>query len=490
MKNLHMKSHSLLMLPVILLISTPTQGQSSSADSSSPGNTALRSPWARLVTEDGPELWWRFEGEQPLSVRTGGPAGTLLPPASHSGVQAGADGVSPNASRLFRPGSGAASFNGKNSVLRFKDPGPGSPFDFDRGQALTIEAWIRLNGRPTGFVHILSKGRTGNPGFPAGNQNYAFRIDGGKGDPRLSFLFRNREDKVKQGNDFHRWTSDDSFVADGQWHHVAIVYRFGHSDSLRGYIDGQPTTGQWDLKGATSKAPIVDDDELWVGSAMGGNPASTFKGLIDEIVVYRKALSADRFALRVPFVRRPQPPPVPHTASPRNNVLVEVIEGISDRAAWPSELPASREHYYEPAFAFFEIPPRYNARGLRSDRANPLILKASSRIRFAPGKYRLLLRTLRFGRVYLDGKKVLETPQRGHRGGGHNAMYDLDSHLVPGSRQLYPGAVEKLTTLQLAGEHEIRVELFAGGQGRRAELGESSLSVSPQNPKTPKIRKS
>ncbi|MFP6764480.1 MAG: DUF1549 domain-containing protein, partial [Planctomycetaceae bacterium] len=362
-------------------------------------------------------------------------------------------------------------------MLRFTDPGPGSPFDFDRGDALTIEAWVRLSGRPTGFIHILSKGRTGNPGFPDGNQNYAFRIDGGKGDPRLSFLFRNREDKVTQGNDFHRWTSDNSFVADGKWHHVAIVYEFGRSQSMRGYIDGQPTGGTWDLKGATSRAPVVDDDELWVGSALGVNPGSTFNGLIDEIVVYRKALSPDRFAKRHPFVRRTDPPPLPQPILPRDTVLVEVIEGISDRPAWPTELPEPRESYHEPAFAFFEIPPRYNSQGLHTDRANPLILKAGSRITFQPGEYRLLLRTLRFGRVFLDGRKILETPERGHRGGGHNAMYHLDSRLVPGSRQLYPGAVEKLITLQLAGEHEIQVELFAGGQGRRAELGESSLSL-------------
>ena len=434
------------------------------------------SPWTRLVSEDGPELWWRFNENRPLAVRTGSD-GTVVEPAASAAVDPGKEGVSSRDSRLFGPGNHSASFNGKISVLKYKDPGEKSVFDFDLGDALTIEAWIRLDKKPGGFIHILSKGRTGNAGFPTGNQNYAFRIDGGKGDPRLSFLFRSRDDKVTKGDDFHRWTSNGSFVADGRWHHVGMVYEFGKKDSIKGYIDGRPTDGTWDLKGATSKAPIVDDDELWVGSALNVSPGSTFNGLIDEIVVYRKALSADRFAERYPFILRTSPPPMPEATPPRDAVLVEVIEGVSDKPVWPEQTQQPNENYREPAFAFFEVPPRYDSKGLRTDRANPLILRASSRMTFEPGEYRLLLRTLRFGRVFLDGKPILETPQRGHRGGGHNAMYELDSPLAPGSRQLFPGAVEKLATIKLDGEHEIRVELFVGGQGRRLELGETSLSI-------------
>jgi hypothetical protein len=471
-----MKSFLSSLLLAALLSPALVFGQNNPTQISS-ATSGNASPWTRLVSEDAPELWWRFGGERPLAVRAG-KTGALIGPFSAVGFQPAQPGVDSRDSRLFDPGNTSVLFDGRSTVLKFKDPGEKSVFDFDLGDALTIEAWIRLDKKPGGFIHILSKGRTGNPGFPTGNQNYAFRIDGGKGDPRLSFLFRNREDKVTKGDDFHRWTSNGSFVADGRWHHVGIVYEFGKKDSLRGYIDGQPTDGKWDLKGATSKAPIVDNDELWVGSALNVSPSSTFNGLIDEIVVYRKALSAERFAKRYPFVLRTSPPPMPEATPPRDEVLVEVIEGVSDKPAWPKLTQQPTGNYREPAFAFFEVPPRYDSKGLRTDRANPLILRASSRMTFEPGEYRLLLRTLRFGRVYLDGKPILETPERGHRSGGHNAMYDLDSKLAPGSRQLYPGAVEKLTKVKLDGEHEIRVELFVGGQGRRLELGETSLSIS------------
>lgn len=435
----------------------------------------LSSPWGELLSTDRPAMWFRFTGSTPFAVEF--PNGKVIEPAFAGNVKSGLPGTDRRDSRLFAINNDSAGFNGQNSVLKFKDPGDNSPYDFDLGEALTIEAWIKLDKRPSGFIHILSKGRTNNSGFPNGNQNYAFRIDGGKGDPRLSFLFRNREDKVTKGDDFHRWTSNGSFVADGHWHHVAMVYEFGKADSIRGYIDGRPTNGKWDLKGATSKAPIVDNDELWVGSAMGVSPGSTFNGQIDEIAVYRKALSPERIALRYPHIPRTSPPPLPETAPPTGEVLVEVIGGFSDKPAWPTLIPPPRDRYTEPAFAFFAVPPKYNSKGLRTDRSNPLILRASSRLTFEPDEYRLLLRTLRFGRVFLDGKLVLETPERGHRGSGHNKMYDLESKLAPGSRQLYPGASEQFVTLKLSGDHEIRVDIFVGGQGRRNELGETSLSI-------------
>ena len=174
---------------------------------------------------------WSFRGEHPLAVHL--PAGIMIEPVAAANVKTGLPGTDRRDSRLFAINNPSAGFNGRDSVLKYKDPGEKSVFDFDKGDALTIEAWVKLDKKPTGFIHILSKGRTNNRGFPNGNQNYAFRIDGGKGDPRLSFLFRNREDKVTKGDDFHRWTSNGSFVADGHWHHVAMVPRAQDASSSR-----------------------------------------------------------------------------------------------------------------------------------------------------------------------------------------------------------------------------------------------------------------
>lgn len=185
-----------------------------------------------------------------------------------------------------------------------------------------------------------------------------------------------------------------------------------------------------------------------------------------------------RFSGEQPFTERPIAPPLPQSVPPRDRVLVEIVEGVPDQSVWPSGQVQPSEQYFEPAYAFFDLPQRYSSKGLRVDRSNPLVLRASSAIQLPKGTHRFLLRTLRFGRVFLDGKLIAQTPPRNHRSDGHGAMYDLESKITPGSRPLYPGAAEAVAEVNLDGEeHELQVEVYVGGQKRRLELGETSLSV-------------
>ena len=46
------------------------------------------------------------------------------------------------------------------------------------------------------------------------------------------------------------------------------------------------------MGGKSDAAPVVDDDELWIGSAMGGRLEATLHGQIDEVAIYRRALTA------------------------------------------------------------------------------------------------------------------------------------------------------------------------------------------------------
>lgn len=77
-------------------------------------------------------------------------------------------------------GDKAARFEGsKGSFIRVTDPGEKSLFDFDNGDAITIEAWVNPASAPKGGnVYILGKGRTSNPGQDANNQNYGLRLWG------------------------------------------------------------------------------------------------------------------------------------------------------------------------------------------------------------------------------------------------------------------------------------------------------------------------
>ena len=360
------------------------------------------------------------------------------------------------------------------------DPGEKSPLDFDKGDAITIEAWVKPD--PFGgsrYMYVVGKGRTYEKGFSRENHNYSLRLQGQGPDAVLSFLFRSRKTENSAG-DWHRWTSKEGFTVDKGWHHVAMTFEFGKADSLVGYVDGRPVPGVWDLGGATDKAPVVDDDQLWIGSSMAMGASSSFDGQLDEVAIYRKALKPERFMLRVPYFPKPPAPPMPQSAPPRDEILVEVIEGIPDSPSWPATLPEPTEFWKEPAFAFFATPQRYSSKALRIDRSNPLILRASSVMKLPAGKYNFLVRTLRFGRLFIDGKLVVETPKRGHRGGGHGQMYELKSKLAPNSRQLFPGAVERMAEVELDGkDHEYRFEVHAGGQTRRVEFGETSVSFAP-----------
>jgi hypothetical protein len=440
---------------------------------------AQQSAWSRLVKEDAPVLWWNFDSDDPSQPVTFGkdaiPKSNLVGDFKH-----GEPGPRKSVSPLFAAENRSIEMTSKVAVIKVTDPGEKSLIDFDKGDAITIEAWV--NPDPFGgarYMYVAGKGRTYEKGFSRENHNYSLRLQGQGPDAVLSFLFRTRADKKSPGN-WHRWTSKEGFTVDKGWHHVAVTYEFGKADSLVGYVDGRPVPGVWDLGGATDRAPVVDDDQLWIGSSMAMGNSSSFDGLLDEVAIYRKALKPERFMVRVPYFPKPSPPPMPQSAPPRDEILVEVIEGIPDSPSWPATLPEPTEFWKEPAFAFFATPQRYSSKALRIDRSNPLILRASSVMKLPAGKYNFLVRTLRFGRLYIDGKLVVETPKRGHRGGGHGKMYELESKLAPGSRQLFPGAVERMAEVELDGEdHEFRFEVHAGGQTRRVEFGETSVSFAP-----------
>lgn len=463
----------MLIALVMCLIVSPLPAQN---DTDQPVSQV--SAWEKLVIEQLPTVWWRFSKDDPgLGISPGRRDPDLLVKGRLQGaLKSGQPGT---AATLFDAGNTATAFDGKTSVIKIADPGTDSIFDFESGDAITLEAWVKPNAiAPGQYQYIIGKGRTRNPGVASENQSFALRLEG-KGDgAAVTFLFHSRDEKDRPG-EYHRWSSTEVFPLDEHFHHVAVTYEFGRADSLRGYIDGLPVKGVWDLGGATSRAPLVDDDEVWIGSSMGVQPGSTFNGVMDEVVLYRQALPADVLKTRriVPPPRATAPP-MPESAAPVNAVLVELHEGLPDKSVWPQELPAAGDAWTEPAFAFFDVLPAYSDKGLRTDRSNPLILTARSRMALPAGKWQVLLRTLRFGRVYLDGNLIVETPVRNHRGDGHGAMYDLESKLAPGTRPLYPGSDERLAEMQLdGGLHEIRVEVYVGGQKRRLELGETSVSI-------------
>lgn len=258
---------------------------------------------ADLVLADGPVAYWRLNG----------PEGTLEVPNLAAGDRQGTDRMDGRVHRVAfnRPGppvdlfpdfeiaSTSAEFSGHNEYIAIRDPGERSPFDFDVGDAITLEAWVNLRSiRHDTQVYIVGKGRTNNPGFPFENHNWGLRLRGEGDEARLSFIFRNRRNRPRNDpghrDDWHRWVSHEGFLPGSGWHHVAVSYVFGDGDSLKAWIDGREVTGFWDYGGKSNDPPVVDDDEVWIGSSLGGSRHSTFDGQIEEVAIYRKKLSAEQ----------------------------------------------------------------------------------------------------------------------------------------------------------------------------------------------------
>lgn len=369
-----------------------------------------------------------------------------------------------------------------------KDSAKSEDLRFHLHDEITLEAWVRIESiSSNSFDYILGKGRTASS---KKNQNYSLRVKGeAGGKAALNFLFSSAPLPDKPTG-WHRWTSTDTFNAAG-WHHLAVSYTFGKADSIRGYIDGKPVKGAWDLDGATDRAPSVDDDDLILGTGNGngssGKTGNAFKGWMDEVAVWRSTLPADVIATR--FEHVPPPPAVVRNDVPKGKVLIQICEeNIPATAkAWPDEPAKPSETYTERAFGLFEEPHRYISTGVRGERANPHLLRAASVVELPKGKHRLLLRGRGGCRLYIDDKLVMTLPFNTQSSDGHHTLAIQADYLDlgPDFRFAPPGNREDWCEFtSKGGSHFVVLETLVGGvigkSFRRPELGETVIAWSPE----------
>ena len=454
------------------------------------------SRYADLVLADKPVAYWRLNdtGTTALNSAPGAQAARL-----HGTVE-GKVAVGQRAQPSeqfpeFEPDSAAAGFSGKGEFIRVKDPGANSPLDFSQGDSLTLEAWVNANSLKDGQqVYIVGKGRTGNKGFASDNQNYALRLRGDGGAACVSFLFRSRlggsdpaAAKAKLSKEdseqrWHRWTSNDGFLPGSGWHHVAVTYTFGKSDQLKAYLDGVEVKGKWDMGGKSNEWPVVDDDDVWIGSSMGAQAASTFNGLINEVAIHRRALDAKTIAARFNFVPSVAKPDL--AKLPKDAVQVELFEGIGTTANWNFTVGAPVETYSEPAFGFVGLPQKYTERGVRADRSNPFLLRATALVKLPAGEHKFLLRSLQGAKLHVDGKLAAQTKFISPGGGGHSKVHPPPADDYPTSLR-FPlmGHQETWFTVKGTGKEQLFVlEGVIGGKGLRPEVGELTVSYGARTP--------
>ena len=488
---------------------------------------ALAATHQELITADSPVAYWRFDDSLDCCAQEAAfrhelkaektEAVSFVDPGPRAPKFPGFDAH--NLAADFMAAGGAA-------FMRVKDPGAKSAFDFAKGDTITVEAWVRCEGMKDGqHVYIVGKGRTA---AGSNNQNWALRLRGGRADGKavacVSFLFR---DEKNQGEgSWHPWTSTRGFTPGEDWHHVAATYTFGKPDSAKTWINGIEVEGTWEMGGPTELGPVQHDDELWIGGSMGGLADAQFPGRIDELAIYRKALSTEKIKLRarregtppalIPVSlsegsatpaapKKPALPVVPVAAIepaqlPPHGVRVEIVEfptktdeasaevfgddkkktddGARD-PAW-SELPALKmEEFLEPAFALTALPSKYLPSGVKTDRSRPFLVRTAGVITLPPGEHKLLLRSNAGARLAVDGRILAETAVAKKSSADNEPVPDQAALQLVKELPLLPsGHREALATVSGDGKpHVVVVESWVGGKGLRPEVGEIAVWV-------------
>jgi len=163
----------------------------------------------------------------------------------------------------------AFKFDGDDDFVDFGDR---PNFDFGQGD-FALCLWVHGSASDGGNIYwLIGKYKQGNkPGYglgikSQGNSPYAHIWDSGEGG----------------------WTDvrGSKDLIDGQWHHVSVVY--DRDANLVIYVDGKPAA----ITDATEESGSVDNNQsLTIGKQAHG-PHWPFKGSIDDVRIYNRALSA------------------------------------------------------------------------------------------------------------------------------------------------------------------------------------------------------
>jgi hypothetical protein len=209
--------------------------------------------YATAIGDDAPVGWWRLGEASGVTARDAA--------GGHDGERAGSPEAEPQGA-IARDADGATRFDGGDDVIRVGDLGLAS------AAALTVEAWVKPSAEIAGTT-LLAFGGEGAPGV-------ALRTN-----DKLEEL---TIDLVDGAGASHAATAKGSPFGADAWHHVAATW-----DGARGalYVDGASVaTVEGDF---TPSAGGV----LRIGAGLEG---AGFRGAIDEVAVYDRALAAGRVA--------------------------------------------------------------------------------------------------------------------------------------------------------------------------------------------------
>lgn len=261
--------------------------------------TPAQASWVSTIQGDSPVSWWRFEettGTNAANEIGGGPAGTYGPAGPNLG-QTSAHASLGNALEFSGPDAGAGTgkyveFGAGNLpwLTNFRPPSV--------NKSTTVEYWIKTSQQGSGDntwtnPSILADESPGDGDFYWGN--------------------------IANGGQFRMSTSDHreiraSGVTDGEWHHIMMVKTWDTVavNPSAMYIDGGAAAGGQTLTattpGGNSSYQDADGDIFRLGvTTAGGGGNVQYQGLIDELVIYDRALTESDAAAHFAAAQIPEP---------------------------------------------------------------------------------------------------------------------------------------------------------------------------------------
>jgi len=173
------------------------------------------------------------------------------------------DGVLIGATRTSTGKHGnALSFDGIDDSVDLKG------LDIPDANGLTLSLWMNADDFDTYDARLLSKAT----GYQ--DQEHFWMLS--------TFSSKSVRFRLKADGSTSTLISKDGVLQTGRWHHVAATY---DGQQMRIYVDGQQVASQ-------SKTGIVDANST-VPASLGNQPQGSraFDGLIDDVRIYRRALS-------------------------------------------------------------------------------------------------------------------------------------------------------------------------------------------------------
>jgi hypothetical protein len=169
---------------------------------------------------------------------------------------------------------GAMSFDGVDDYVDVAD----NP-SLDITDEITLAAWIYKTGLESGVIAMKKEGNCLQYGF-------------GLGQDKLTFDYRTQ---CGSGVFYQHTYRSHSSISSNTWHHVAVRYESGNSTSAALYLDGVEISGSWTPLGDGTGEMASMPSYLTIGRTEKdhGAPQSHFKGKIDDVRIYDRALSAE-----------------------------------------------------------------------------------------------------------------------------------------------------------------------------------------------------